>query len=61
MKTDAPMLAVFGFEVLVSQMTKDLDKSKIVSRQVNAIVNPNVKIMNILTCFLNSCLYWFPK
>lgn len=50
--TDAQRLVALGFEVLWDiQFTKDFERSKIVSRQVKAIVNPKVNMINILICF----------
>jgi len=52
MNIDAQKLAeVFSF-IPESHCTNDLDASKIVSLQVNAIVKPKVNVIIIRICFL---------
>lgn len=56
MKIDAQRVRELLLLIPETQLTNDSERSKIVSRQAKAMVKPRVKVMNILTCFLNSSL-----
>jgi hypothetical protein len=60
MKREVKMLEVFDDSRCRKKLTTDWDNSNVVSRQLNAIVNPNVKVIIVLNWRLNSLLNLVP-